>query len=430
MLLAQTGGVATKPLMNAIATTTDPALANILADVLDGYRYVHDAYNCLIGFSNPLVKGKAAAVNYAFLALQRLPLEQIRSRTGLYASKELPPGFAAIMEDRYRRFAEGWKGDDPLDRNWAPTKNQIRFYYEMERSDVHFHPAISFDEILNWPVLLEGHAKCFQSVYELILQEDEPTDVGGWEWTYWDSVYVRAIRTMTEILSRGKPNDFDVYAEFDVLAMFLALSDLAENPEIDTDTLLPIGRVEDWLPGHRFLRACEAAAHCGLSCSRASYMTFVEAICQETGWTPPWEQAAIWLKKWTVWPDFFPFFQFLACCKLRVREPLFFGLPCYAVDVSRRAPTWLGHLDELPLPKFRGTDNEVFGYISQYYNSIAANSQNNALKMNLFMEQLMLEVGPIDWSKIEEWKFDDKVLRRSLERHGVDWSQWESVINS
>lgn len=451
-MISQAVGVYAKPLSEAPIYIRDKKVREDLKARLEVYRRIKSVIEYMIigqatqgDKTEAYIAGILRALSTVYAKL-RLDIQDGRGLGGeMLKGEPIPADLAKQAQQNYAKFIASIDDDDSLEKEnddfcGEIARDKLKPFHEFSRE---YHPGINFQERLDWPTLLEGHAKYFQSIYELSLHSFLRIPVpmafrGFQEWEQWDSIYVRAMRTMQEILGA----EYDQL--FDPGITFLALADLAENPDISPDTLLPniprSGSLEDFSPGHRFVNAVRVAREIKFNESgdkhvmeqnalRTEYIKFVGEICDRLNWKPPWTIARDWLDAWDQWPRQFPIDQFLQGCKLRLKEPIFFGIPPYFIGEGP-APTWLGYINELPLPPFHAKDGYAVFYISSYKDTPSVSSQWIVVKVAMFMEQLMLKHGPFDWRELnflsEEEDTIDEAIVQHLRLHGLEVDRWVS----
>jgi hypothetical protein len=295
-------------------------------------------------------------------------------------------------------------------------------------------PEIRFHERLSWATLAEGWAKYFEFNYAAIVAA--LLGIGEFEpdlsWEKWDSVYVRAFRTYVEIAGRRTSQ----YEPQDILH-FLALADLAANPSMDANWVLPLPMrpdVRSLMPGHRFIMAANASSRVQpmaisgemIENHRAEpeYKRFIGEVCNKLEWETPWDQAARWLSRYRTWPEFDGIYPFLAGLRLRLEKPLFFGLPNFFFEST--GESWNNYLQRLPIPPFADGKGEPLYWVSPDHTHPSTTALMYTRAMGVLVDDIILNAGPIDWEAAVAGFGTTNVsgavanLQLHLRLHGID----------
>jgi len=296
---------------------------------------------------------------------------------------------------------------------------------------------------LNWPTLLEGHAKYFQRAYEGFLigtapgfTEDKHHEAvhGIKDYEQWNSPYSRLRRLMRTVM--GKDSAFCDCSE---IVTLLALADLAENPSLHEDYFFPNERgqtMQTLFPGQRFAWACTAAKRVKNIAERlvergfeansleSVYKEFISDCCDYLKWEAPWIQAERWLNRYPEFSDgnmsgFLPLDHFLQGCKLRVDNPLFFGIPSHATQRlnDNRFLNWLMVLAQsMTIPCFAAQDSFPLLFLGEKRKNPVLPEQICSVKHEI-LDQLMLCPGPLKWDQIMATFGQDEDLNQTLRDH-------------
>lgn len=388
------------------------------------YLAVHKLIDVLLGAEECSTK------TFTELLFDALPVFSLAPQALTYPTQE-----TLTMEDaeRIRRTfkeTESWGGEaDSAGKAYAEYLHVIGFAQKLGRSsrDDTLHPSIRYNEVLTPIALWESWAKYFEAGYAEVLStlRGNPIDA-PMEWEQWDSIYVRAFRTMMEITAPAKAGAYDLSD----LLVFLALADLACNPSLSTKWIFPdilSTSFEDFVPGRRFIRAARIAAQIRpISPLRfenleSDYRFFVGEVCARLGWEPPWLQANNWLEAHPKRSRFYGIFQFLAACELRIERPLFFGLPIVPLG-DHGDEQWASLLRHLPIPAVHAKDSKRLFWFSPDHAHPAAIAQWFTLQEACILDQVMLKDGPIDWAAVLHTNDPrgSASLIQHLSLHGID----------
>lgn len=392
----------------------------------------------------------------------------------IHSSGILPNSIEAFQRTKNRLPFQ--QGENPVDRSYSEEKFKERWIsgknlqpmildeefmlllkktipsLTVEREpDLDLHLNLNQHERLNWPAFLEGHAKYFQRAHESVLYAVSADDNlskhsmhGLKDYEEWSSIYSRMRRLMRAILGEDTR-----YCDAGEIVTLQALADLAANPSLDANYFFPnelSATMQTFFPGQRFAWACVAAnrtksigyrvSEKGMSLAEA-YKSFVSDLCSWLGWEPPWFQAQRWLDRYPMYlghnmGGFFPLNHFLQGCRLRLDEPLFFGIPSHAS--KSRSYHWLSFLSErITAPAFASRRDLPLFYVSKHNMNIGMHDmpllpqQVFALSYDV-LDQLMICEGPLDWelvssalggneSSLEKTK---QVIKRDLSQMGID----------
>ena len=310
---------------------------------------------------------------------------------------------------------------DNLEEQELEDEENFRKFFEsinsrfltLNEPDGSIHPSINYFERLTWITLLEGWAKYFQYSYVMFIGELSKFTIDiDTKWESWDSKYVRPMRTMMEIFYPYEVKEYDTN---DVIT-FMAIVDLAANPSLDPNWLFPNSlncNLQDFLPGYRFIHACREAKNIKRIDSKSfeeeslelEYKRFVTELCDRLGWEPPWVQAERWLDYYPMPLEFDGIYPFLAGCKLRIKNPLFFGIPNLCINI-KSGELWHNFLEQLPIPLIYSNNPITAMWVSPQHEHISNTRQWYTLASNVILDQIFLNEGPVDWTAIISMRGD------------------------
>lgn len=319
--------------------------------------------------------------------------------------------------------------------------------------ELDLHLQLNEFDRLNWPTLLEGHAKYFQRAYESVLLSLSSDYAEGnshhamhglKDYEEWNSPYSRLRQVMVTIVGRD-PN----YCECCEIITLMALADLAINPSIDAEYFFPIEKyqvMQAFFPGHRFRLACMAAKEVRSIAQRlegtdikpdsleTAYKDFISECCSKLEWEPPWIQTQRWIDCYPKHSDntktkYAPLDHFLEGCRLRLSLPLFFGIPSHAETIkNNKRFNWFWILGKyLTIPNFASRDSfPVFSISDKKFCTIMT-QQMDGMNFDI-LDQLMSCSGPLNWETIRGTLGNDqvvndevvKLVKQGLATRGID----------
>jgi hypothetical protein len=399
-----------------------------LENEIEVYLAIHKLIDVLLG------KEDCSTAACAELLFKALPIFSLAPHALAVPTQER---LTVKDADHFREIfkdPESWGSEADRDmEEYAAHVNQFGYPGRLGRlgRDDSVHPPIRFNEQLTSIALWEGWAKYFELGYTVVLSilRDNPMQPPV-EWEKWDSIYVRALRTMMEIMAPEK-TDYDLAD----LLMFLALCDLACNPSLNTKWIFPdilSASFDDFMPGRRFIRAARVAAEVRpispepFEDLEDEYKRFIGEICARLGWEPPWLQAARWCEAHPKRSNLYGVYQYLAACELRIERPLFFGLPVAAFR-QNTPEQWASLINRLPVPAVHANDSDRLFWFSSDHAHPASIAQWFTLHESCILDQVMLSEGAFDWSDIlhpNEPRSKASLIQH-LSLHGIDL---ESII--
>lgn len=313
------------------------------------------------------------------------------------------------------------------------TKALFRLVREIMKPlpSINVQPDLGNYERLTWGVLLEGWAKYFQHRFLHVLREITALDLLCDEtWMSQDTIYNWALDKFLE--ETGRP--YSAVNELDLIE-FMAIADLAANPSLDEYGMPDWinGQLLDFLPNHRFIKAARAS----LKCPRFSevgdleeeYFRFVGSICAELGWETPWAQAKRWLAYYPESTTVPELQFFLESCKMRVKRPLFFGIPYLCLNTNENDPswrTWVDCLRDLPTPRFFCAETEDYFYLGREADQLVSTAQLD-LAVKEILDQVMLRYDEIDFEPVRRAMgpgVNELVALEVLKKLGLSSAWW------